>query len=101
MVSVMADFLRVCIIKLPTMGESRHLLNKYSWEEGLFYRTLDLANVARMKLPDFNLQMEPSMFKFDISNMTCGHCASTIARAIREVDDKAQPEFDIASRVVR
>jgi copper chaperone len=41
------------------------------------------------------------MLKLDISDMTCGHCASTIARAIRAVDDKARPEFDMAGRVVR
>jgi copper chaperone len=41
------------------------------------------------------------MLKFDINDMTCGHCASTIARAIREVDDKASPDFDVAKRVVR
>ena len=33
--------------------------------------------------------------------MTCGHCASAIARAIASVDKAARLEVDIAARLVR
>jgi copper chaperone len=40
------------------------------------------------------------MVTFRISDMTCGHCASTIARAIASVDKGARIEVDIPRKLV-
>ena len=41
------------------------------------------------------------MIEFQVNDMTCGHCASTIARAVREVDAAARCEVDLANKRVR
>ncbi|WP_427914961.1 heavy-metal-associated domain-containing protein [Ramlibacter sp. MMS24-I3-19] len=41
------------------------------------------------------------MVTFRISDMTCGHCASTIAGAVRAEDPAARLEFDIGEHLVR
>ena len=38
---------------------------------------------------------------FRVPDMTCGHCTSTIAKAIRAADPTAQPEFDVGQHLVR
>ncbi len=40
------------------------------------------------------------MVTFRIPDMTCGHCAGTIARAIAAEDPGARVEFDIAGHLV-
>lgn len=40
------------------------------------------------------------MIELAVRDMTCGHCASVIARAIREVDAAARCEIDLAARKV-
>jgi copper chaperone len=37
---------------------------------------------------------------FRVPDMTCGHCASTIAKAIRAEDSAARLEFDIGEHLV-
>ena len=41
------------------------------------------------------------MLAFRVDDMTCGHCASTITRAVRAVDAGATVEVDLARRLVR
>ena len=41
------------------------------------------------------------MIAFKVSDMTCGHCASSIARAVKELDATAKVEFSLAERLVR
>jgi len=41
------------------------------------------------------------MITFKVSDMTCGHCASTITRAISAVDKGAQLEIDIPRQLIR
>ena len=41
------------------------------------------------------------MITFKVSDMTCGHCASTITRAISAVDERAQLEIDIPRQLIR
>jgi copper chaperone len=41
------------------------------------------------------------MVTFQVSDMTCGHCASTIARAVAAVDKFARTEVDITRKLVR
>ncbi len=35
------------------------------------------------------------MITFQVNDMTCGHCASTITKAIRELDPTAKVEIDL------
>ncbi len=37
---------------------------------------------------------------FEITDMTCGHCASTISKAVAAVDVGAKLEFDLPKRRV-
>jgi copper chaperone len=41
------------------------------------------------------------MIEFNVSDMTCGHCASTITKAVKEVDAAARCEIDLATKKVR
>jgi copper chaperone len=41
------------------------------------------------------------MIEFKVDDMTCGHCAAAIARAVRDVDAAGLCEVDLASKKVR
>lgn len=41
------------------------------------------------------------MITFDVHDMTCGHCVSTIARALKSADATAAVEIDLATHQVR
>ena len=41
------------------------------------------------------------MIEFTVNDMTCGHCASSITKAVKGVDASAQPQIDLASHKVR
>jgi copper chaperone len=41
------------------------------------------------------------MIEFIVDDMTCGHCASTITRAVKEVDSGSRCEIDLAGHKVR
>jgi copper chaperone len=41
------------------------------------------------------------MITFHVNDMTCGHCASAIARAISEVDPAARMDIRIHQKLVR
>ena len=41
------------------------------------------------------------MIEFTVDDMTCGHCASTIAKAVKEVDASARFEIDLGAKKVR
>jgi copper chaperone len=41
------------------------------------------------------------MYLFTVPDMTCGHCASTITRALRSEDPQAQVEIDLKQHQVR
>ena len=41
------------------------------------------------------------MIDLTIDDMTCGHCASTIARTVRDVDAGAKCEIDLGGKRVR
>jgi len=40
------------------------------------------------------------MFEIAVNDMTCGHCASVITKAVRETDAAARCEIDLAARKV-
>ena len=39
--------------------------------------------------------------EFKVSDMTCGHCASSITRAVKEVDAAGRCEVDLGAKRVR
>lgn len=41
------------------------------------------------------------MIEFNVNDMTCGHCASTITKAVKEVDAAARCEIDLGAKKVR
>lgn len=41
------------------------------------------------------------MHIFQIPKMSCGGCADTISKAVRQVDEMAVLEFDLAARLVQ
>lgn len=40
------------------------------------------------------------MIEISVNDMTCGHCASVITKAVREADAAARCEIDLAARKV-
>jgi copper chaperone len=40
------------------------------------------------------------MIAFRVDDMTCGHCASVITRAVKEVDGQAQVRVNVAEHLV-
>lgn len=41
------------------------------------------------------------MFEFRVANMNCGHCVSTITKAVKRVDPQATVEIDLPSKLVK
>ena len=41
------------------------------------------------------------MYEFSVPDMTCGHCASTITKAIRSEDPKAKVDISLSERLVK
>lgn len=40
------------------------------------------------------------MIAFEVKDMTCGHCVSTITQAVKEADDRAQVRIDLGTHRV-
>jgi len=41
------------------------------------------------------------MIEFKVTDMTCGHCASTITKAVKELDAGAKLDISLAEHLVR
>jgi copper chaperone len=41
------------------------------------------------------------MYRFNVPDMTCGHCASTITRAVKAEDANARVEISLGEHLVR
>ena len=41
------------------------------------------------------------MIEFTVNDMTCGHCASTISRAVKDVDAASRCEIDLDRKKIR
>jgi copper chaperone len=39
--------------------------------------------------------------ELEVKDMTCGHCAGAITKAVKEVDEQAKVDIDVASKTVR
>ncbi|MCR6635003.1 heavy-metal-associated domain-containing protein [Devosia sp.] len=40
------------------------------------------------------------MYNFQVTDMTCGHCASTVEKAVKGVDAGAQVKIDVVTHKV-
>ena len=45
--------------------------------------------------------MEQQMIELKVPDMTCGHCASTITKAVKELDASAKVEVSLPEHKVR
>jgi copper chaperone len=45
--------------------------------------------------------LEKAMIAFEVNDMTCGHCASTITKALKAVDGNAKVQIDLAAHRVQ
>ena len=41
------------------------------------------------------------MISFQVNDMTCGHCVSSITKAVKAVDGGAKVQIDLAAHLVR
>lgn len=41
------------------------------------------------------------MIAFEVQDMSCGHCAGAITRAVKEVDAGARVDIDLDTKLVR
>lgn len=41
------------------------------------------------------------MMEFKVEDMSCGHCASVITKAVKEVDAQARVDIDLPGKTVR
>jgi copper chaperone len=46
------------------------------------------------------LNLEKAMIAFEVSDMTCGHCVSTITKALKATDKDAKVQIDLATHRV-
>jgi copper chaperone len=42
-----------------------------------------------------------AMYQFNVPDMTCGHCVSTVTKAIEDADPKAKVDISLAERRVQ
>ena len=45
--------------------------------------------------------LEIAMITFEVNDMTCGHCVSTITKALKATDKDAKVEIDLATHRVQ
>ena len=41
------------------------------------------------------------MYQFNVPDMTCGHCADTITKAVKAQDPNAKVDIDLAGHLVK
>ena len=41
------------------------------------------------------------MITFEVNDMTCGHCVSTITKALKSLDKDARVEVDLSKKIVQ
>jgi copper chaperone len=79
-------------------------VNKF-WKEcgpsAVSARPLDLAAMGELTfVSPQQLHESQAMITFEVNDMTCGHCASTISKAVAGVDMHAKVRIDIETRRV-
>jgi copper chaperone len=63
-------------------------------------KALDLPMLGSLTLWVHPSSQEHMMIAFKVNDMTCGHCASTITRAVKEADRDAQVRINVGERLV-
>jgi copper chaperone len=58
------------------------------------------ARRAKLGCSNGLISREFDMIAFQVKDMTCGHCVSTITRAVKAVDSAARVEIDLAAQRV-
>jgi copper chaperone len=65
---------------------------------------LDLASMGArtvvIRLISPTNRMERTMLKLNVPDMTCGHCAGSVEKAVKSVDLDASVAVDLASKIV-
>lgn len=51
-------------------------------------------------LPSLTFQ-DTAMIKFNIPDMSCGHCAGVITKAVKSLDQDAALDFDLAAHTLQ
>lgn len=41
------------------------------------------------------------MVEFQVADMTCGHCVSVVTKAVKDVDENATVDIELAQHLVR
>src|SRR5690606_27356588 len=64
--------------------------------------SLDLPPMARPKVPNCHppTRRESNMIAFEVNDMSCGHCVSTITKALKSADQGARVTIDLAKHLV-
>jgi copper chaperone len=81
------------------MGESSGTASPSTTEgEALFSVDLPTVGGFRVERPPSKEQL---MYEFEVQSMTCGHCASRVTQALKNLDTTAKVEIDLAAKKVR
>ncbi|GAB3419658.1 heavy metal translocating P-type ATPase [Massilia agilis] len=67
----------------------------------LLLRRWKPAPVAQVEQSTSTQPGERSMYELTVDGMTCGHCVSRVTKSVKDVDDAAKVEIDLASKKVR
>lgn len=57
--------------------------------------------MGSLTVVESNTFMENLMLEFNLPDMSCGHCASTVTKACKLVDPEARVEVDLTSKKVK
>ena len=83
------------------MGRSSVLQIWHCCGRGYYVPMLDIAMGARGIVRAFIVcKRTIPMISFEVKDMTCGHCASTITKAVMSADHAAKVQIDLASHRV-
>jgi copper chaperone len=57
----------------------------------------------RLEGPNWVSLHQNGIFKMEleVKDMTCGHCAGVVTKAVKDVDERAKVDIDVAARIVR
>ena len=94
-------FSMVRIVKVLTMSRSMAASDSACWQSGNPIRLLDLATVGGLTVPNIDNPPELTMIAFEVNDMTCGHCVSTITKALKATDRDAKVQIDLATHRVQ
>jgi copper chaperone len=92
---------RIGIFMIPTIGRSSHGLQCCARNMVMLAACLTLQ---RWEASEFSAQTQTTeehlMISFQVNDMTCGHCVSTITKAVKAEDATATLRFDLAAHRV-